>query len=410
MTMTRNRPAGTEESASSVASTVAPLPVPSARSAPSAPSAPVPATPPPTGSQPAPGWLNWGLTTEHGGISDIARYLAYGPFAAGTQPYSYSVDIANFVEGDWPLPEGARHVRSVDGRQRSLMVAEGDGWTLEIVRWHGNKGQATATAVDLETATRISTEAAGLVSAEIQIDDDAVRMGFWYRAQSIQRDVRPIEAPQWTEIERNYARSAADQLERLMACGPEDVNGRLILLHGPPGTGKTTALRALGRAWQSWCRIDCVLDPDQLFNNSAYLMQVMVGTHHGAEADDRAWRLLIVEDCDELIRGEAKMAAGQALSRLLNVTDGLLGQGRNILIAITTNEPLGRLHPAVVRPGRCLAQVEVGALPRDEALAWLGDSPAPVGSGGATLAELYALRSGAINVPSPIAPPSGQYL
>src|SRR5581483_4603609 len=104
-------------------------------------------------------------------------------------------------------------------------------------------------------------------------------------------------------------------------------------------------------------------------------------------------RLLLLEDCDELIRGGAKRATGQALSRLLNLTDGMLGQGRNVLVAITTNEDIARLHPAVVRPGRCLAKIEVGPLTRPEALAWLGDD-APgnvtVPAEGATLAELAA--------------------
>jgi hypothetical protein len=67
--------------------------------------------------------------------------------------------------------------------------------------------------------------------------------------------------------------------------------------------------------------------------------------------DELPWRLLLLEDCDELIRSGAKEATGQALSRLLNLTDGLLGQGRNVLVAITTNEDIARLHPAVTRPG-----------------------------------------------------------
>jgi hypothetical protein len=52
------------------------------------------------------------------------------------------------------------------------------------------------------------------------------------------------------------------------------------------------------------------------------------------------------------------------LSRLLNLTDGLLGQGRRVLAAITTNEDIRVLHPAATRPGRCLAQIEVGRCPR----------------------------------------------
>ena len=116
--------------------------------------------------------------------------------------------------------------------------------------------------------------------------------------------------------------------------------------------------------------MDCVLDPERLFNDVGYLMDIAIGEDDGT-AKGR-WRLLLLEDCDELIRGEAKHTAGQALSRLLNLTDGLLGQGRNVLVGVTTNEDLERLHPAVVRPGRCLARIEVGPLTRREAVGWLG--------------------------------------
>jgi hypothetical protein len=60
-------------------------------------------------------------------------------------------------------------------------------------------------------------------------------------------------------------------------------------------------------------------------------------------------------------------------------------------VALTTNEPLFSLHPAVVRPGRCLAHVEVGKLSRAQAVARLGTATG-VGQDGATLANLYALR------------------
>src|SRR2546423_3037156 len=123
-------------------------------------------------------------------------------------------------------------------------------------------------------------------------------------------------------------------------------------------------------------------------------MDVAVGCSCGNDGGQRHWRLLLLEDCDELIHGNAKRATGQALSRLLNLTDGLLGQGRDVLVAITTNEDLARLHPAVVRPGRCLARIEVGLLPYRQAVAWLG-TPDRIGPGGAALAELYAVRAGA---------------
>jgi hypothetical protein len=112
----------------------------------------------------------------------------------------------------------------------------------------------------------------------------------------------------------------------------------------------------------------------------------------GDDDDDAGarWRMLLLEDCDELIAEDAKRSSGQALSRLLNLTDGLLGQSRRVLVAITTNEDVRTLHPAAVRPGRCLAQIEVGPFSPAEAAKWLG---VPGYAGPAmTLAELYARR------------------
>ena len=150
-----------------------------------------------------------------------------------------------------------------------------------------------------------------------------------------------------------------------------------------------------------------MVDPERLFSSSGYLIEVVMGAHG---MDAKPWRLLLLEDCDELVRGGAKQSAGQALSRLLNLTDGMLGQGRDVLVAITTNEDVSRLHPAVVRPGRCLARIELGPLPFAQAAEWLGRTDG-ISPDGATLAELYALKTGAEPVTVPRAtPPTGMYV
>ena len=255
-----------------------------------------------------------------------------------------------------------------------------------------------------------------------------VTVTFWtYGPNGPMPSWRSIAVPSWDEIRENYSRETRAGLEQLMTGWQPAHGGQLVLWHGVAGTGKTFGLRALAWEWREWCDFHYIVDPDTFFGQHAdYLMSVLLqpeymgmmvpsahgfiaqgalrlGTSYGEveESDDdeegtaKAWRVLVLEDTGELLTADARVLIGQGLSRFLNVVDGLIGQGLRVLVLVTTNEPIRKLHPGVARPGRCAANIEFVPLSADEASRWLAAHGTPAGTRTMmTLAELYARAEG----------------
>jgi hypothetical protein len=349
------------------------------------------------------------------GPADVIRIAFSQAQVDGAEPHVVTVAIRTVADPMSLLPERAVVTRTSCDLDGLTLLASCDGCSVLVE-------QRVALIVRVSAACR---DAAASLARTIQErapepeHDGTVQVTTWYTAghEQVTRRGRRIHAPRWDDIADNYPASTREQLDRLHRLVRPRSSAKLLIWYGPPGTGKTTALRSLARAWEPWCNAEYVADPDRLFGSPGYLLEVatqssgraLVGPVPPPEA--QKFDLIIAEDCDEFLRASARRDAGASLGRLLNLSDGILGQGFDTLVLLTTNEPLRSLHPALARPGRCLAAVQFDPFTRPEALRWLG-SPEQRIDGPVTLAQLFELRGDFEPVANSTRAPEaiGQYL
>lgn len=170
----------------------------------------------------------------------------------------------------------------------------------------------------------------------------------------------------------------------------------ILVIHGPPGTGKTRLVRAilatLSRRTKGDCRIMFTGD-GALFERDEVFMR-FIGSGHQA---------FVIEDADHLLR--PRKDGNTSLHRFLTISDGIVrAQGRKIIF--TSNLPnLGDIDDALLRPGRCFACLTLPRLNRESmnrllpsihsdpnAVLAAAETLLKTGAKAYSLAEIYASR------------------
>lgn len=210
----------------------------------------------------------------------------------------------------------------------------------------------------------------GFKSFMVKKDEHHVPVRFWYNAGTYNESyVRQIKCPSFADIEANYPSHTLDELRWLIETNNPWEIGKLLFWMGNAGTGKTFATRALIREWAPKMSPHVIVDPEKFFASTPYLMEVL---QHVGEEDKKSGNLIILEDSPRVVLAEARAShETYNMSRFLNITDGILGQGVSSIFLLTTNDEIEDIDPAFLRNGRLLQRMKFGPLSVEQANKWL---------------------------------------
>jgi hypothetical protein len=130
----------------------------------------------------------------------------------------------------------------------------------------------------------------------------------------------------------------------------------IILLHGDPGTGKTSYIKYL---------TSLIKEKDILFIPPSMAEMLSEPTIIPFLMDHKN-SILIIEDAERVISDREGNGSPAGVSNILNLTDGILGDCLNIQVIATFNMKREKIDQALLRKGRLIAEHKFERLSIDD--------------------------------------------
>ena len=136
-----------------------------------------------------------------------------------------------------------------------------------------------------------------------------------------------------------------------------ETNGKgIILLHGDPGTGKTSYIKHL---------TSLIKEKDILFIPPS-MAEMLSEPSIIPFLMDHKNSILIIEDAERVISDREGNGSPAGVSNILNLTDGILGDCLSIQIVATFNMKREKIDQALLRKGRLIAEHKFSKLSVEE--------------------------------------------
>lgn len=284
--------------------------------------------------------------------------------AAGSSSVVHESTLTDLV----PAGFGVRSTYSVRGEVSYLLATLPDALLYMTV---GGAQVSVRVAAPTEADVQRWLSVVGDL-ATVTETPDTIPASFWAIGRHGPSSMRrSLAAVRFADIGRNYNADSRTHLRELAPFGRQRNRGGLVVWFGPPGTGKTTAVRAMATEWDSDRELNVVTDFERLLQDADYLAEVTRPTDEAIDKDGGRAKLIVAEDVDPSLLSTEQAQGSGGLARLLGLTDGLLASATDAIVVLTTNARRHQIAPSIQRPGRCLALVEFGPLSTSEANEWL---------------------------------------